>query len=581
MLKNASSALRSGRLLLRPRAYPLPPRRLNVPTSVRFAHSPKNPDAKTHSSKSPDAKMFESFGLRLPQSIEEAERLEGPLTEEQINDPDATEISIYEQDFTSPTGERLIEHIRTPEERRKHNEIHKMLMQAESDPDYDDRELNRHLLDDLMKDPYFVDLTDELKEIKENFIMTKQQEERMLEEAGKADEEREKAEKEMETEMTSYFQMATHDSLGEMIKDPVFAHARAELEELQDALPELDGDNTEYNAAMDKVLEKLGEDPNFDRKIAEWEAEHGLTDPAKADPESLAEMDQFVMPDELKELAKEPEELTTLLRQMKELMSSMGMGSLSDQDIQSENALEKLEAEMEKVINQDLDNEDLDEEEIKGREMNFAELGKELFKLAKSSPAGGARDFDEDSEPVDPELEAKVDKIMQDPKLMEKLMYIQKVINKEQQKPKPMELAPDPTKLEPHRITSIQKRMQVAKKNPEHRAAMEGLRVHLAPPFNIAPALRIFNEAIEYAYIGANDDIRRILWRAYSKARILPTFLQNLSDDAWDIMYYSQAVTWTSNQNREDHLRLLLQDLQSVGKDGPPTHPDMVAEMQH
>jgi hypothetical protein len=104
--------------------------------------------------------------------------------------------------------------------------------------------------------------------------------------------------------------------------------------------------------------------------------------------------------------------------------------------------------------------------------------------------------------------------------------------------------------------------------------------VQLAPPFNIAPALRIFNEAIEYAYIGANDDIRRILWRAYVKARSLPTFIQTLSDDAWDILYYSQAVTWTSNQNRETHLRLLLQDLDSIGRFGPPTHPAVVAEMQ-
>ncbi|KAK7184768.1 hypothetical protein DPSP01_002257 [Paraphaeosphaeria sporulosa] len=578
MLKNAFFALRGGRLLLRPRAHSQLPRCLNVPTSVRFAHSSKQPLDKSPFPTDPDTKvdesMLASFGLRLPQTIEEAERLEGPLTEEQINDPNATEISIYEQDPTSPTGERLVQHIRTPEERRKHNEIHKMLMRAESDPNYDDRELNRHLLDDLMKDPYFADLTDDLKEIKENFVLTKQQQEEMLEEAGRAEE---KAEKSIEKELTAHFQMATHDTLEELKNDPLFAYARAELEELQDALPEPDGDTAEYDAAMEKVVEKLIQDPNLERKMTEWQADKGSLDPAN--PESL-ETDQFVMPDELKELAKEPEELTALLRQMKELMRSMGMGSLSDPELTTENALDTLEAEMEKVLNEDPDNEDLEEEEIKGREMNFAELGKELFQLAKSSPAGGARDFDEEDEPVDPELEAKVDKIMKDPKLMEKLMYIQQVIKEEQQKQQPMELAPDPLELEPHRITSIQKRMQVAKQDPEHLAAMESLRVHLAPPFNIAPALRIFNDAIEYAYIGANDDIRRILWRAYSKARVLPTFLQNLSDDAWDIMYYSQAVTWTSNQNRENHLRLLLQDLQSVGKDGPPTHPDVVAEMQ-
>lgn len=525
--------------------------------SVRFAHSGK----KVH------ANPFEGPNalIRLPKSIEEVEKLEGPLTEEQINDPNATEISIYEQDPTSPTGERLIEHIRTPEERRRHNEIHKMLMRAESDPNYDDRELNRHLLDDLMKDPYFADLTDELKDIKENFILTNKQQEAMLLDAQKADERQEK-------ELIASLQLATYESLGGLIEDPMFAHARSELKDMQDVLPEIgkndEEQNTAYELAMYKVLEKLGEDPNFDRKMAEWEAEHGpLTDPSSE--ESLEETLKSSNFDE-------PEELTKLLRQMKELMGSMGMESFENGD-----AIEKLEAEMEKVLNEDPLDEELDEAEIRGREMSFKELGNELLQLAKSTPAGGARNFNEDvdDEPVDAGLEAKVDAIMQDPKLMEKLMYIQKIIA-EQQKQEPMELAPDPEKLETHRITSIQKRMQVARSDPQHCAAMQALHVHLAPPFNIAPALRIFNEAIEYAYIGANDDIRRILWRAYSKARSLPTFLQNLSDDAWDIMYYSQAVTWRSNQNREDHLKLLLQDLQSVGKDGPPTHPNAIAELR-
>jgi hypothetical protein len=115
--------------------------------------------------------------------------------------------------------------------------------------------------------------------------------------------------------------------------------------------------------------------------------------------------------------------------------------------------------------------------------------------------------------------------------------------------------------------------MQVARRDPEHIGALDRLRVTLPPPFNISPALKSFNQAIEFAYIGANDDIRRVLWRSYQKARTLPTFLPNVSDDAWDILYYSQAVTWASNQNRQDHLRVLLADLKKLGRDGPPTHP--------
>jgi hypothetical protein len=208
--------------------------------------------------------------------------------------------------------------------------------------------------------------------------------------------------------------------------------------------------------------------------------------------------------------------------------------------------------------------------------MDFEELAEEIKKLAEKKAPLAKEAEPEETVPAD--LQAKVDKIMEDPKLMEKLVYIQKLIEESDRAKSELtsiahETAPDPYELEGSRTATVKQRIQAAREDPVHTAALDRLRVKLLPPFNISPALKSFNQAIELAYIGANDDIRRILWRSYQRARTLPTFLQNLSDEAWDILYYSQAVTWGSNQNREDHLRMMLADLKSLGRDGPPTHP--------
>jgi hypothetical protein len=138
--------------------------------------------------------------------------------------------------------------------------------------------------------------------------------------------------------------------------------------------------------------------------------------------------------------------------------------------------------------------------------------------------------------------------------------------------------APDPDTLDPSQLTTYKERLQIAENDPEHIAALRRLRINLVPPFNISPAVKSLNDALRLSYLGASDDVRRILWRSYTKARTIPTLLQSIPDDAWDMLWYSQAVTWGSNQNRENHMTILMRDLQSVGKDGPPTHPDTLAE---
>lgn len=576
-------ALRGGRFLLRIRPSPRPVRRPLFLAAVRCRHSAakkhEKPDEIEENANS-SGKLKGTDGRNLEEQMEMMfrkahQKAERPLTEEEINDPDAIPISIYEEDPTSPTGERLVKHLRTPEERREHNRIYKLMLKADKDPNYqdDNPEINRYLIDELIQDPYFADLTEELQDIKKNQILTKRQQEQALKKAQAAHQ----AEVNHANEsVRSMMQLANFDMVEEMINDPEYAPIKDELSELQDALPELGGDEAEYNAALERVLEKMGEDPEFEKKMM-----------AQAEKEDLSEegvMAAFEKEWENSEPAAIERDMTKLLGMMKDLMGSMG----------HDEGLDKLESEIEDAWNGKVDDEAMAEEEARAQEMSFAELGRELLKFGTSNPEGGTKDFGtkdfgakedaEDSEPVDPALEAKVDEIMKDPRLMEKLMYIQKIIDEEKQKQAqmniPVELAPDPTRLQSDRTTSLKERMQVAQNDPEHSAALQALCVQLPRPFNISPALRLFNDAIQFAYVGANDEVRRILWRAYSKARTLPNFLQTLSDDAWDLLYYSQAVTWRGNMNREAHLRMLLQDLESVGKDGPPTHPDTIAAMQ-
>jgi hypothetical protein len=494
--------------------------------------------------------------LEFPKTFDDAEA--DSLPDDVLDDPNLPTISWYEQDLDGTKPEQLISRIATPEDRRKHNELSKMLEEDSVNPDYDDALLNRRLLDDLMTNPNFADLTEELQEMKAD-ILTREETKAMEAEVLKEQEPQLK-------ELESSLNMATYESIQELIDDPELENVKHDLKDLQEKLPDAeDSQNLEFQAALAKVEEKLASSEAFQRKLAALQEQDGQgQDMQEVKPTAeLLEAEQRLDTFEQDTPMDAPNDLDQLLVQMKELMSSMG----GDREMQ---------AELDALINEDpLEEDDADLD----KEFDFDQLSQELTKLAKKPAAAeSSPTIDENGEVIDPELEAKVDKIMQDPKLMEKLMYIRQVITQEQLKATDItrithETAPDPLTLESSRTTSLQQQMELARSDPEHLAALQRLRVDLLPPFGISPALKSFNQAIELSYIGANDDIRRILWRAYSKARTLPTFLQNLSDDAWDLLYYSQAVTWGSNQNRQKHLQTLLHDLRSVGRDGPPTHP--------
>lgn len=490
-----------------------------------------------------------------------------PLSDAELERDDLPVINWYEQDLDKGTPQRLVERIATVEDRKRDKEMYTMIDESQKNPDYDDAKLNRRLIDSLLTNPNFAQLTEELKDIKES-IKSKEELEALEEEEA------------MEVEASSRefnasLRMATHEALQELVDDPDIGDAKADLQEVIEKMPEMeDLDSPEFQVVLQKAMAKLEGNEAMQKKLAamqqnmndaeleaEWEEYEKNTKDAIAEAE--APDDDLAMP-----TPEDMHDVDKLLYQMRDVMKSLG----SDTD---------LEAELDAALREDPAGMQ-DDEGVFEREMDPEELAEELKKLVLSK-ASQPHEIEQDDEDIPAELQAKVDKIMQDPKLVEKLMYIQSLIAETKAQPSDLttvahETAPDPYDLDASHTATLKQRMAMARQDPEHSAALDALRVHLPPPFNIAPALKSFNQALQFAYMGANDDIRRILWRAYHKARSLPTFLHSLSDDAWDILYYSQAVTWSSNQNRQQHLSILLRDLRSVGRDGPPTHPSSLVK---
>lgn len=87
------------------------------------------------------------------------------------------------------------------------------------------------------------------------------------------------------------------------------------------------------------------------------------------------------------------------------------------------------------------------------------------------------------------------------------------------------------------------------------------------------------NNCLRHAYLATDPQarpvIRQELWKAYKRAKmhVGPGLLERIPPPAWDLLFYSQAVRWKSNEKRDEHVRELLADMKSVGMDGPPTSP--------
>jgi hypothetical protein len=424
------------------------------------------------------------------------------------------------------------------------------------------------MIDDLLENPNFAGLTEELKAIKGE-IRSKAEQDQLIK-----DMEAEAAQKSQEFEIRM---LATiRESYEALLNDPDAATAQEEVREVLNNIPEkVEGlASPEFDAIVNKMELKLRNDPKFREKIEGMggQAEAAMKEFRDIDREMerekneilkyITEIDESI---ELMNFDEPAPDLEPLLVQMRDVLQGMGTDS-------------RLTAEMDAILAEDPKAKQEGDIERWMDAEELTNLGEEMLKKAYDNRHQAIKEKEEELS-VSSELQDKVNKIMEDPRLMEKLAYIQKIINETESKTQPFittiahEVAPDPYELEDGRTATLKQQLQAAHDDPEHSAAIDRLRVNLSPPFHISPALKSFNQAIELAYVGANDDIRRVLWRCYQKARTLPTFLQNVSDEAWDIIYYSQAVTWGANQNRYDHLRIVLADLKSLGRNGPPTHP--------
>jgi hypothetical protein len=507
-----------------------------------------------------------------------------PETEPE-KDPPVT-FSFYEQDLDKGTPPRLVRKITTRQQMEEENKKWKKALEAATtdDPNYDDTEFKRQALDDMIRDPTYARIRDVLEDLRAS-VMSREE---AAKEVGKAGGDYDKLE--------SAFIMEFHKVAQDMLDNPEYAAAHDELRDFQAKLGDAVKDEAGYQAAAMRLSEKLETIPAFQREAAELEKEEKEakkklegSKPIRSKFARSGDLhdllhnseDADVTEEDIDALArsmdeKDPENIKALLRQMKELMATIGGNKEIEDEIQA-------------ILDEDplagFDTEKEAEQFRQGFDAN--ELSAELAKFQNAPP-------EDDFANVDPKALALVDEMMADPNLIHKLAAMQQHLEKQKAaqkatqqttqkatpKAKPPPSAPDPETLDKSRLTTYRQRLAIAESDPEHLEALDRLRVDLQTPFNVFPAVKSFNEALKLAYLGASDDVRRILWRSYMKARAVPTLLQNIPDDAWDILYYSQAVTWGSNQNRTTHLKILLHDLRSVEKDGPPTHPDALADQQ-
>jgi hypothetical protein len=341
-----------------------------------------------------------------------------PLSDAELERDDLPVINWYEQDLDKGTPQRLIERIATPEDRKKDRDMYLMIEESRKNPDHDDATLNRRLIDSLLTNPNFAELTDELQLIKKG--IKSREELQQLKQQGAA-----KAEAESK-QFNAGLRMATLEILQDVLEDPDIGDAKADLQACIDHMPEVENiDNPVFQAMLNKAMHKLEGNEAMQNKVAamrkrpdselerEWQTYQRETEDAIAQAETPDEDLTMATPEDMQDVDK-------LLHQMRDVMKSLGGDT-------------GLEAELDAAINEDSTS-GQDEEGVFEREMDPQELAEELKKLAQSK-ASQPGELVEDEEDVPAELQAKVDAIMKDPKLMEKLMYIQKLIseNKQQQ----------------------------------------------------------------------------------------------------------------------------------------------------
>lgn len=479
-----------------------------------------------------------------PKPIPDASNIDDPPDPNTLGNSGFTEIEFWDQDEHG--NETFVDAIRTKEDVKRHMELHARLEAwARGDKDADEPEFRRQVIDELKKNPSFADMRDVLEKMKTPLA------ERMR----IAEEEADALEGQDESEMDDLQQ--AQEFVGELLENPMLAGQKQQILEMQKKLPEWKSMNhPDFLDALAHLSEAAGGESYDDiqQKMAPLQQKCSdiIQNIAKT-PEEFAENEE----ENLQKLSKG-------LKEMHELLKETGI----DPELESEfgEFVEAISGEDEPVTDILDENGQIDLDKLDEANARY-----EAKKRAEPEPEQeDQEEYITPEERADPELKAKVDKLLEDPELFQKILLAKKLMSgalKAIQVAKP---APDPSTLSPSEMTTLQQQIKIAENDPEHLMALRRLRINMVPPYNAHPFLGPLNQALKFAYVGANDDIRRILWRAYRKARTIPGLLKAIPDDSWDLIWYSQAVDWKSNQNRRNHLSLLLGDLSSVGKIGPP-----------
>jgi hypothetical protein len=558
--------------VLRALSRPSAPRCSLLPRlPIQFARGKRKSAKPELSAEDREAQQAEKLKHKLLVKAQENIRAQQAKLSERPTDSMASmglpEISWWEQDLDKPGKPMtLISKIATRADMEKHQKTAAMMDERDRNPDYDDAELNKRLMDDLIANPNFADLTESLQALKST-IKTKEEKEEMEQRAKEALEPTER-------ELNAMSRMAIDGALQELLEDPDLVDYKQDIRDVRDKLPEEgDLDTPEFVEAMEGLEKKLEGSEAYQAKLERWRKEQevdvegdgstAMEEMRKIEAMLDADEREMEIDDPMSEDPDVPENMEELLVQMRELL-----GALND------SKSKEITSEIDALMAEDPIDESAEEDD---KELDLDFLISQIQKIRENPAHANSPSLSEPSstEVIDPELEAKVDKIMQDPELLEKLAYLTKIIKVQKTNlvDPDIESPPDPTTLSDVETTTLAAQLRIAENDPEHLAAMRRLRINLMPPFSVSPALKSLNQALKIAYCCSNDGVRRILWRSYMKARTLPTFLQSMTDDAWDMIYYSQAVKWAGNENRENHLRIILGDMKSVGRDGPPTHP--------
>ena len=263
-----SRAYVPSRALIRALSRPQPIRCLlarPLPVQLRGKRSKASKDGKAppNAVAEPNPSVLEHIkGSRsIFEDEEKMDKAMRPLSDAELERDDLPVINWYEQDLDKGTPQRLIERIATAEDRKRDKEMFTMIEESQKNPDYDDAKLNRRLIDSLLSNPNFAELTEELKDIKQS-IKSKEELEAIDEEDAREAEASSK-------EFTAGLRMATHEALQELIDDPDIGDAKGALQEVVDKMPEMeDLDSPEFQEVLQKAMAKLEGNEVMQRKIA-------------------------------------------------------------------------------------------------------------------------------------------------------------------------------------------------------------------------------------------------------------------------------------------------------------------------